>query len=251
MRRSSSWFGTTMSMSWILVLVVTLHPLHGTRVRLPTPQRTHDSQEPPPQRMLLGGGHWNRVDGHTGKHGWTRTEEATSGEGEGCERLATREGNTGEGSALGAQHGQGTVRQSRRWFTGCVAKNCHPCFGVDGSSPNEGGGRRPPARSSHPGASNPASTKTWRAPAAPSKWIPVPRPSFQRTNQDLRNLRVTVPHHFEGIAPTGPICRMPDPLCAQGAQPSQRQWQTGHVPSALWNLRSQQLEQTPPRRPCR
>ena len=86
---------------------------------------------------------------------------------------------------------------------------------------------------------------------APSKWIPGPRPSFQRTNQDLRNLRVTVPHHFEGIAPTGPICRMPDPLCAQGAQLAQRQWQTGDVPSALWNLRSQQLGQTPPRRPCR
>ena len=42
---------------------------------------------------------------------------------------------------------------------------------------------------------------------------------------------------------------MPDPLCAQEAQPSQRQWQTRDVPSALWNLCSQQRGQTPQQQP--
>ena len=38
------------------------------------------------QRGLRGGGHWYRVDGHTGKHGWTRAEGATSGGGAGVWR---------------------------------------------------------------------------------------------------------------------------------------------------------------------
>ena len=44
----------------------------GTVDPLPTQPQTHDSREPPPQHMLRGDGHWNRVDGHTGKHGWKK-----------------------------------------------------------------------------------------------------------------------------------------------------------------------------------
>ena len=72
-------FGTTMSRSWILKFVVTLPPAsRHTRAaadstanpRLP---RTLDTAH------AARWWHWNRVDGHTGKHGWTRTEGATSG----------------------------------------------------------------------------------------------------------------------------------------------------------------------------
>ena len=57
-RRSSSKFGATMSMSWMRMLVDTLL---GTLEPLLTQLQTPDSREPPPQRMLRGGGHWNRV----------------------------------------------------------------------------------------------------------------------------------------------------------------------------------------------
>ena len=94
--------------------------------------------------MLLGGGHWNRVDGHTGKHGWTR-KEATDGEGERCETLvrqtwcASRPGKHVKGTLasgplwernmareLSGNLGR-TVPTMKRRFTGCVAKYCHPC----------------------------------------------------------------------------------------------------------------------------
>ena len=111
MRHSLSWFG-----QWR-----PSHPLQGTRVRLPTPRRTHDSQESP-QRMLLGGGHRNRMDGHTDKLGWTRKELATSGEGEGCETLvrltwyaSPRETNTGEWSAA-------------TWPGNCLVISATPCL---------------------------------------------------------------------------------------------------------------------------
>ena len=86
MRRSSSRFGTTMSMSWILMLVVTRPPpSRHTRAAADS----NDSRAPPPQRMLHGG-HWNRVDGHTGKHGWKNVTGATDGGGARCGKLARR-----------------------------------------------------------------------------------------------------------------------------------------------------------------
>ena len=161
---------------WILMLVVTSHPLHDTRVRLPTPQRTHDSQEPPPQRMLLGG-HWTA---HTGKHGWTRTEGASSGEEKGAKDLcvergvprdwATREGRTLASAPLWERNVAPRTVWQFRPHRGCDETLVHGlCCQVllRGRPIGEHRTLRRPT--------------TWRTPAAPSKWIPRPRSSNART----------------------------------------------------------------------
>ena len=77
-RRSSGWLGATMSISWMRMFVVTLRPASRHMRAATNSKATHDSQKPPPQHMLRGGDHWDRVDGHTGKRGWKRVGGARS-----------------------------------------------------------------------------------------------------------------------------------------------------------------------------
>ena len=70
--------------------------------------------------------------------------------------------------------------------------------------------------------------------------------TLQRTDHDTSK---TLLHHSEGIAPTGPVSCVPDALCTLKAKTSEREWQTGHVPSVLKDLNSHKRGQTLAHRP--
>ena len=53
--------------------------VHDKCMWLPIPSEP-TTQARPPQHMLHGGGHWSRMDAHTGKCGLTKTKGATNGE---------------------------------------------------------------------------------------------------------------------------------------------------------------------------